>query len=61
MIGAGCSVGTGVKLINSIVMAHATLEDGQGLTLVPVSAQLELFCPLYNTTELMNVSRSCLS
>jgi len=32
---------------------------GQGLTLVPISAQLELFCPLCNPTRLMNVSWSC--
>ena len=32
---------------------------GQGLTLVPISAQLELFCPLYKPTLLMNVSWSC--
>ena len=25
-------------------------SDGQGLTLVPMSAQLELFCPPYNPT-----------
>jgi len=31
----------------------------QGPTLVPNSAQLELFCPPYNPTQLMNVSWSC--
>jgi len=33
----------------------------QGLTLVPFSAQLELFRPPHNPTELMNVSWSCSS
>ena len=37
---------------------HASL---QGRTLVPISTQLELFCPPYNPTELTNVSWSCLS
>jgi dynein heavy chain len=34
---------------------------GQGLTLGPISAQLELCCPLYNSTQLVNVSSSCSS
>jgi hypothetical protein len=33
----------------------------QGLTLVPISAQLELFCPLCIPTVLMNVSPRCSS
>jgi len=33
----------------------------QGLTLVHVTAQLELFCLPYNPTKLMNVSSSCSS
>ena len=28
VIGAGCSIGTGVKIINSILMPRATVEDG---------------------------------
>ena len=33
-----------------------------GVTLVPISAQLELFCPPYNPTlKFMNVSWSCSS
>jgi hypothetical protein len=31
----------------------------QGLTLVPISAQLELFCPPYNPASHMNVSWIC--
>jgi hypothetical protein len=34
---------------------------GQGRTLVPDAAQLELFCPPYNPTQLMNVYWSCSS
>jgi len=33
----------------------------QGLTLVPISAQLELFCPPCKPTSPMNVSWSCSS
>jgi len=33
----------------------------QGLTLVPISAQLELFCPPCNPTYDMNVSRICVT
>jgi len=42
----------------SMSSLHATY---QGLTLVPISAQLELFYPPYNPTYLMNVSWSCSS
>ena len=34
-------------------------RSGQGLTLVPVSAQLEHLLPLYNSTELIPVCWSC--
>jgi hypothetical protein len=33
----------------------------QGLTLVPISAEFELFCPPYIPTYLTNVSRRCSS
>jgi hypothetical protein len=39
----------------------ARMGHGQGLSLVPVSAQLELLCPPYNPKKLMNVSWSCSS
>ena len=42
-----------------IVMPAHMMDDGQGLTLVPISAQLELFCPSCNPTQLMNVSWTC--
>jgi len=51
----------GVKNIDSVVFVWANQKEAippyvkwlavkQGLTLVPISAQLELFCPLYNPT-----------
>jgi hypothetical protein len=33
----------------------------QGLTLLPISAHLELYCPPYDPTLLMSVSWSCSS
>ena len=33
----------------------------QGLSLGPISAEIELFCPPYNPNQLMNVSGSCSS
>ena len=41
--------------------SSAAIARNQGLTLVPISAQLELFCPPYDPTSLMNVSWSCSS
>ena len=43
------------------LVSEADLAAGQGLTLVPISAQLELFCPPFNPASLMNVSWSCSS
>jgi len=50
-------------VIDAVRDPGAMLADttAQGLTLVPISAQLELFCPPYNPTSLMNVSWSCSS
>jgi solute carrier family 35 protein E1 len=39
----------------------ARYSKWQGLTLVPISAQLEILCPPCNPTSLMNVSWSCSS
>jgi len=41
--------------------AAAAATATQGLTLIPISAQLELFSPPCNPTQLMHVPRSCLS
>jgi hypothetical protein len=43
------------------ILTQTEAASGQGLTLVPISAQLELFCPPCNPTKLMNVSWICSS
>ena len=45
--------------LNTVGSVGTGAADNQGLTLVPISAEPELFCPPYNPTSLMNVSRSC--
>ena len=38
-----------------------TKREGQGLTFVPISAQIEHFLPPYNSTQFMTVSWNCSS
>jgi hypothetical protein len=72
LIAAGADVNTGTT-VDGATPLYVACQNGfldiverligarQGLKLVPYSAQLELFCPLYHPTELMNVSWSCSS
>ena len=51
----GCKLNPKNSMPNSV---HRNVSSPQGLTLVTISAQLELFCPTDHPARLVNVSWS---
>ena len=60
-VGALCSLAAHPPCAPGAAPPGGAPAEGQGLTLVPNSAKLELFCPSRNPTQLMNVCWSCSS